>query len=392
LPVGAPEKHNQLFSLPFSDICDIILAQEHCYSKGHVEGVMQRQDYIEAQCLGISGISLPCLLAIEAILDSKELPKRATIVTYVKSRGNSQEQHLILFDDWCRVPLTVVKSGFASGYPGEAPKAFSLAICMIRSKDIPIYGFEADMTEFRLIEHGQVDKQLYRRIMTESELLTWPWPLWILNEHEALLGEGKLWKGLYWRGEKSDWLTKVIGGIAEYNPVAGKKLRLAVDQLEGFDETEQLQQIGILLRDGWIEFTQKIWAGLTNMDKSGVGPNDVKGMLTKSHLDNEPVRIASLALDMANKVQHDRNATFHFATACVVITVLAMDMLMESAKRNEMLSRQTYYKCPRCGSIELSVVTKGTLDFDGVPIPMDYLVCNKCKWEIEETGLTTPPF
>jgi len=353
---------------------------------------MQRQDYIEVQCLGISGISLPCLLAVEAVLDSKELPERATIVTYVKDRGNLQEEHLFLFHDWCRVPLTVVKSGFASGYPGEAPKAFSLAICMIRSKDIPIYGFDAAMAEFRLIEQGRIDKQLYRKIMTESEPLTWPWPLWILNEHEALLDEGKFWKGFYWRGEKSDWLTKVIGGICEYNPIAGKKLRLAVEQLEEFSEVEQLQEIGILVRDGCIEFTQKIWAGLTNIDKSGIGPNDVTGMLSKSHLGNELVKIASLAFDMTNKVQHDRNATFDFTRACVVITVMAMDMLMESARRKGRLSKQTYYKCPICGSLDLSIVTKGVLDFDGKPAPMDYLVCNRCKWQIEETGLTTPPF
>lgn len=353
---------------------------------------MQKQDYIEVQCLGISGIPLPCLLAIEAILDSKELPERATIITNVKNRRNLQEEHLFLFHAWCGVSLTVVKSGFASGYPGDAPKAFSLAICMIRSKAIPIYGFEAGMTEFRLIERGRIDKQLYRKIMTEGELLTWPWSLWVLNEHEALLDEGKLWKGLCWRGDKSEWLTKAIGDIAEYNPMAGKKIRLAVDQLERLKETEQMQQIGILVRDAWIEFTQKIWAGLTDIDRSCIGPDDVKGMLRKSRLDNEPVKIAALALDMANKVQHDRNVTFNFTKACVVITALAMDMLMESAKRKGQLSRRTYYKCPRCGSLELSIVTKGTLDFDGNPIPMDYLVCNKCKWEIEETGLATPPF
>lgn len=300
---------------------------------------MQRQDHIKVQCLGMSGISLPCLLAIEAILDSKELPERATIVTYVKGRRSRKEVHLFLFHDWCHVPLTVVKSGFASGYPGEAPEAFSLAICMIRSKAIPIYEFDAGMTEFRLIGQGRIDKLLHQRIMTESELLTWPWPQWILNEHEDLLDKGKLWKGLYWRGEKSDWLTKAIGGIAEYDPIAGKKLRLAVDQLEGFDETEQLQQIGILVRDAWIEFTQKIWAGLTDIDKSGIGPNDVKGMLTQSNLDNEPARIASLAFDMAIKVQHDRNVTFDFTRGCVVITALAMDMLIESAKRKGQLSR-----------------------------------------------------
>jgi len=353
---------------------------------------MERREYIEVQCLGISGIPLSCLLAIEAILDSKELPERATIVTHVKDRRNRQEEHLFLFHDWCRVPLTVVKSGFASGYSGDGPKTFSLAICMIRSKDIPIYGFDAGTTQFRLIGQGRIDKQSYRRIMAESEPLTWPWPLWILDEHEALLNEGKLWKGLYWRGERSDWLTNVIGDIAEYNPMTGKKLRLATDQLERFEETEQLQQIGILVRDAWIEFTQKIWAGLTNIDKSGIGPNDVKGMLERSRLYDKAIKTASLAVDMANKVEHDRSITSDVARACVAITAIVMGMLMKSAERKGQLWRQRYYKCPSCGSLELSVITKGTLDFDGRPIPMDYLACNRCKWEIEETGLTTPPF
>jgi len=187
---------------------------------------MPRKKHIEVQCLGISGNPSPCLRAIEAILDSKDLPERAIIITRVKDRRNLQEEHLFVFHDWCLVRLTVVKSGFASGYPGHAPKAFSLAICMIRSKDIPIYGFDAGTTQFRLIEQGHIDRQLYQRIVSEGELFTWPWPQWVFNEHEDLLNEGKLWKGLHWRGTRNYWLTKVIGCVADNDPIAAKKLRL----------------------------------------------------------------------------------------------------------------------------------------------------------------------
>ena len=79
----------------------------------------------QVQCLGISGRPTQCLYAVEAILDSNSLPEKATIVTYVKDRQNPKEEHLFLFWNWCSVPLTIVRNGFASGYTGVGPKSFS---------------------------------------------------------------------------------------------------------------------------------------------------------------------------------------------------------------------------------------------------------------------------
>ena len=76
-------------------------------------------------------------------------------------------------------------------------------------------------------------------------------------------------------------LLTAIGSLLEEleasNSVVGRKLAMAISQLEKASSIEEYQQIGILIRDAWIEFGQSIFE--TNMlpqDTPAPGNADAK--------------------------------------------------------------------------------------------------------------------
>ncbi|MCJ7792115.1 MAG: hypothetical protein MUP49_06905 [Dehalococcoidia bacterium] len=336
----------------------------------------------EVQCLGVSGYPRQCLYAVEAILDSNSLPDKATIVTYVKDRRNLQEEHLFLFWNWCSVPLTIVRNGFASGYTGDGPRSFSLAICMIRSKGIPIEGVDANEREFRLLDEGKLSPELYKKLKVESEPLTWPWPLWVYEEHERLLAQEVLWNNLGWTRTKGE-IETALDIIHGYHPLVWRKLKLATRQSKESAEIEEGQQVGILLRDAWIEFTQKLFAEKSTDNSTNVKADDVKAMMRKLVKDDKTYALICSAWDLAVKVQHDRNISLEVARWCTLMTVLSMALLLATVEVSEKPDA-TYYKCPLCGSLKLSKVTEGIPDFDGHPVPMTFVECSKCGWRIPD--------
>jgi hypothetical protein len=336
----------------------------------------------QVQCLGISGHPRQCLYAVEAILDSNSLPEKATIVTYMKDRQNLQEEHLLLFWNWCNVPLTIVRNGFASGYTGDGPRSFSLAVCMIRSKAIPIEGIDASEKEFRLLDEGKLTPGLYKKLKVESEPLTWPWPLWVYEEHEKLLEQEDLWNNLGWTRTKGD-IEKALDSIHGYHPLVWRKLKLATQQSKESTEIEEGQQVGILLRDAWIEFAQKLFAEKNTDDSANIGANDVKAMMRSLIRDDATYTLVCSAYDLALKVQHDRNVSLALAGWCTLMTVLSMALLLVVVGARERRDA-TYYKCPLCGSLKLAKVTEGIPDFDGHPVPMTFVECSKCGWRIPD--------
>ncbi len=94
------------------------------------------------QYLGDPGKNNQCLIALSAILNSGCLPKSATVVTFSVLLGKQLiEHHLFIFWDWGGSPVTIIPSAFTSGYEGAGPEAFSLALCMISSKKIPLFEY-----------------------------------------------------------------------------------------------------------------------------------------------------------------------------------------------------------------------------------------------------------
>lgn len=347
----------------------------------------------KVQYLGEAGYPHDCLLAVGAILESGSLPEEATVVSHGSGGMAQQYEYLFLFWGWGHFPVTVVPNGFATGYAGEAPKAFSLALCMIRDKKIPIKEFEASASLFRALnEFAAHDIALLQKLKGQSETVPFPYPGWVLDEHEALLQKKQLWKAYYWREPNADWMNLAIATIDDFHPSVGRKLRLAVEQIATDAESERHQQIGIVVRDAWIEFVQKLRAACEDTDWSGIGTNDVKGMLTKLKLGDEPTSIAKGSYNLALKIQHDRNVTRNLVKSCIVTAVAAMEVLLDQARRNQGFVSEVYHQCPRCGNPDLAEKVEHEWDYDGGVIPMSYLVCGKCDWRIQETGLTTPPF
>ena len=291
------------------------------------EDFLEEDNKLKIQYLGQSGHTPLCLIAIDAILNTGILLDRATIVSHMYNRQARQEDHLFLFWNWGYFPLTVVPSGFSSGRSGGGPHGFSLAICMVRSKGIPLEQIDVSESEFRAIEHGQIDKKLYMKIKAESERFPFPYSRWVLDEDEELLERGRLWEKFFWREPKTDWITEAIADVDIYDPKAGRKLRLAVDKIKDTENVEEWQSTGILIRDAWIELAQKICQAM-NIDTSGIGLNDVKGMLGRLELDHKILEFMKSVYDLSQKVQHDRRIDEPTAKACLIATALSMQTLI----------------------------------------------------------------
>ena len=304
---------------------------------------MNKIDWAEAskygvQYLGRPGFTNVCLFAIDAIVNSRRLPEMATIVSTPPYSENERLDHLFIFWNWYYFPVIVVPSGFASGYSGQGPKGFSLAICMIRDKGIPINGTYIDEDEFDLINKGKIrdiHDPLLQKIRLESELYTWPWPEWVSDEDEELLERGQLWRKFLWREPKVDWLTEAIADVDLYRPGVGKKLRLAVDKLKS-EDVEEWQSVGILMRDAWIELMQTLCQE-KNIDTSGIRKDRVTQRLAKLKLDERVLNFMKSAFDLSQKIHHDTKIDLSIPRACVMATALAMQTLIspEIQKRNK---------------------------------------------------------
>ena len=119
--------------------------------------------------MGMPGASNPCLWAVDTIVNSQSAPRKASVVTWMKDRHNLRGEHLFLFWDWNWVPLTVVHSGFASGYPGTAPKCFSAALSMIKDRAIPINEVFLDEFEFYSIENRKLTSNLIESLSNADD-------------------------------------------------------------------------------------------------------------------------------------------------------------------------------------------------------------------------------
>jgi len=284
----------------------------------------------KVQYLGRSGYTADCLIAIDAILNSGRLPERATIVSTPPHSRRERLDHLFLFWNWWHFPLVIIPSGFASGYSGAGQRGFSLAICMIRGKGIPIDGIFISEKTFALIDRGDigdVNNPVYQQIRLDSELYTWPWPGWVLDEHEELLRREQLWRAFYWREIRSDWINEAVGDVDLYNPEVGTRLRLAINKLEKGDVAEW-QNTGIQLRDAWIEFLRQLCLE-QNIDVSDIRSDDVTGMLTKLRIRDRFKKLAKSAFDLSLEIQHDRNVSKSVTRTCVITSILSLQTFLE---------------------------------------------------------------
>ena len=155
------------------------------------------------QYMGIPGISRPSLAAVEKIVTDNDPPARVTLVSKLEEPTTLGQvgEHLFLFWEWNHVPITIVHSGFASGYPGTGPTAFSLALCMILSKVLSIDCKEVSAETFQDIENkrittGTIEAVRYVDNLSYGSGINRDW---ILPSHYEHLSRGTFWS--FYRGE-----------------------------------------------------------------------------------------------------------------------------------------------------------------------------------------------
>ena len=185
------------------------------------------------------------------------------------------------------------------------------------------------------------------------------------------------------------------------NANVGRKLVLALSQLGAANSVEEYQQVGILIRDAWIEFGQSIFRPTMVADGTDKpSPSDAKRLVKyalKYYTTDYQylVTMASKSFDLANRIQHDVNVISAVAWQLLSGTALWMTLINDVVTRSALYVERPYYKCPNCGSLKLESKTEGMLDFDG-PAPVDVLRCIDCEWYYIEalggmSGIGEPP-
>ena len=153
-----------------------------------------RIDPQEVQYMGLAGMARPSLLAVDAIVNSQHPPRKASVVTWMANPKDRQGKHLFLFWDWNEVDLTVVQSGFTSGYDGEGPRSYSQALCMILDRGISTNEIRVAETAFNAIEHRRMTTELAERLRSADDTpAEWLW-ISVWDRHETEVDDQTFWK------------------------------------------------------------------------------------------------------------------------------------------------------------------------------------------------------
>jgi len=182
-------------------------------------------------------------------------------------------------------------------------------------------------------------------------------------------------------------IDNYIKDIKAYHELVARKLRLAQRQLRRATTIEEYQQIGILVRDSWIEFARKLFS--LNLLPAGTAPPgtaDVKTMLSYifkqwPNCSEKLKKQCEILLSLTNEIQHRTSIDEISTEWCVVNTAMAMALLLELDSQSNQFASRRYYQCPNCGSLSLSVTKDREVDYDGPGPEFENWECNDCDWE-----------
>ena len=188
--------------------------------------------------------------------------------------------------------------------------------------------------------------------------------------------------------ENINSIMPLIGEISLKHPIVAKKLEKAAAQLSGAKSVEELQQIGILLRDAWIELVQKLFKkDFVPEGNAQPSPTDVKKMLEYilDQWTNCPSSLKSMAKSLysiSNEIQHDSNVDNFKVIWGLTTTTNAMALMLDLDDQHEKLADRRYYKCPQCGSLELNCLKDTEVDpIDGPMYDYELWECSACDWK-----------
>lgn len=187
-------------------------------------------------------------------------------------------------------------------------------------------------------------------------------------------------------------VNSLLEGLATFSATATRKLSLALSQLDKAGSVEEYQQIGIIVRDAWIEFAQSIFRpDMLGQDMPAPSNSDAKRLVEcalKYHTSDYEYLLTSMkdSYDLANSIQHDTNAKKVSVVQLLSMASLCMALILDAITQSPLFRDRPYYKCPICGSLKLEMQKKWEPDFDGA-FEVDVLVCADCGWYyIEELG------
>jgi hypothetical protein len=188
--------------------------------------------------------------------------------------------------------------------------------------------------------------------------------------------------------ENINSIMPLIGEISLKHPIVAKKLEIAASQLLAAKSVEELQQIGILLRDAWIELVQKLFKkDFVPKGLEQPSPTDVKRMVDYilSQWVNCPKILKGLTkslYSLSNEIQHDSKIDNVRVIWGLTITVNAIALILDLDSQHEKLADRRYYKCPKCGSLELKCTKDKEIDpVDGPIYDYELWECLACDWE-----------
>lgn len=185
-----------------------------------------------------------------------------------------------------------------------------------------------------------------------------------------------------------DAIIQLLNPIEQKHPEVALKLSRAIEQFQNARSVDEYQQLGILIRDAWIEFAQKLF-NINSVPQGQEIPSssDAKAMLERSMVQwpncpEQLIKLAKTLFNLANEIQHDRNIGSISPTWGIYATVLAMSLILDLDSQNARLADRRYYKCPICGSLDLSCKTDREVDpIDGPLWRYELWKCQDCDWE-----------
>ena len=245
-------------------------------------------------------------------------PQRATVLT------KDSNQHLILlWDCWdWHFDGIIIPNGFKSGYGGEGARGFSLALCMLHERHVPIDCLEVIPRVFNRIDKGKFPDQLQERVKDFTSECEMPVPGWIFVNHWELTKSHRLWRVQQWRSRVIEW-TNSADIVDDFSWTIGDKLYQACQRVNRNAPSEIFQQVGLILRDAWIEFSLTVRTRIGEIAEQP-GKNDVKAIVEALNLNEDLTRVAKKAYDSTNVLHHDRKAKLEKAEVCFNASVAAM--------------------------------------------------------------------
>ncbi len=173
----------------------------------------------------------------------------------------------------------------------------------------------------------------------------------------------------------------------EKHALVARKLSMATEQLQKAGSIEEYQQVGILVRDAWIEFIQKLFSvNFVPQDAEIPSNSDVKKMIeyTVTHWTSRPqqlIRVSKALIDLANEVHHKRTIDLYSAKWCLLTTLFVMVIMLDLDAQYDNLADRKYYRCPSCGSLNLSCEKGQEVFPEGPGAHYEIWSCEDCDWE-----------